>query len=319
MPKTREKTYWKSYRKVKTNVSRHIKHVYNAEEFVSGSSHSTGAPLSTFQQTSAPLSTFQQPMSYQCGTQSERAKSLVDSQETPASHDSDTEYDLLSQSDSSDLSGDDYADSDVENVDLKHLLSKWAAKYNITHSALRELLKILYPFHECLPKDPRTLMETKNNIEISEIEGGHYYHFRVEHGIKDQLTKFSVNQVTNRNETLEMQVNIDGVPLFKSSNTQFWPILGRIVHPFTQEPYFIGIFVGNHKPSNIQSFLQDFVNEMKMLEQRSVFATILVGDIKFEFQIAISCVICDTPARAFVKQGKGHTGYYGCDKCAKGV
>lgn len=29
------------------------------------------------------------------------------------------------------------------------------------------------------------------------------------------------------------------------------------------------------------------------------------------------CVICYTPARAFVKQVKGHTGYYGCDKCTQ--
>lgn len=33
--------------------------------------------------------------------------------------------------------------------------------------------------------------------------------------------------------------------------------------------------------------------------------------------LEISCVICDTPARAFVKQVKGHSGYYGCDKCVQ--
>ena len=37
-------------------------------------------------------------------------------------------------------------------------------------------------------------------------------------------------------------------------------------------------------------------------------------------QLYISCIICDTPARAFVKQVKGHAGYHGCDKCSqKGV
>lgn len=27
------------------------------------------------------------------------------------------------------------------------------------------------------------------------------------------------------------------------------------------------------------------------------------------------CFICDTPARAFVKQTKGHTGFYACERC----
>lgn len=306
MPKTRDKSYWKSYRKVKTNVCRHINHVYNAEERgISSSSTATG--------NSVPLSSsFQHPVIHD-HSDNETAYSS-DSQETPAFHESDSDNNFSFLSDSSILS----SNTDDENVDLNHGLPKWAAKYNITHTALRELLKILYPFHECLPKDPRTLMQTKNNIEISDIEGGHYCHLGVEHGIRNQLPRISVDKFTNRHETLEMQVNIDGVPLFKSSNTQFWPILGRIVHPFTHEPFIIGIFVGDKKPSNIQSFLQDFVNEMTTLEQRSIFATI--ADINFEFQISISCVICDTPARAFVKQVKGHSGYYGCDKCVtKGV
>ena len=32
-------------------------------------------------------------------------------------------------------------------------------------------------------------------------------------------------------------------------------------------------------------------------------------------QVELSCFICDTPARAYIKQVKGHSGYYGCDKC----
>lgn len=35
------------------------------------------------------------------------------------------------------------------------------------------------------------------------------------------------------------------------------------------------------------------------------------------FHVVIACVICDTPARAYVKQVRGHSGYYGCDKCTQ--
>ena len=33
------------------------------------------------------------------------------------------------------------------------------------------------------------------------------------------------------------------------------------------------------------------------------------------FQIVISCVVCDAPARSFVKAVKGHAGYFGCERC----
>ena len=33
--------------------------------------------------------------------------------------------------------------------------------------------------------------------------------------------------------------------------------------------------------------------------------------------VEISCVVCDTPAKSYVKKVKGHTGYFGCDKCCQ--
>lgn len=103
--------------------------------------------------------------------------------------------------------------------------SNWASKFNITHIALRELLKILHPFHDSLPKDPRTLMQTKSNIPIVDIEGGHYHHFGLENSIRYQLSEVSVEKFTSQQETIQIQLNIDGIPMFKSSKLnsgQFW-------------------------------------------------------------------------------------------------
>ena len=49
---------------------------------------------------------------------------------------------------------------------------------------------------------------------------------------------------------------------------------------------------------------------MKELQQGPV--DLGLGESVF---VDISCFICDAPARAFVKQVKGNSGYYGCDKC----
>ena len=32
-------------------------------------------------------------------------------------------------------------------------------------------------------------------------------------------------------------------------------------------------------------------------------------------RVTLSSFVCDAPARAFIKQSKGHAGYYGCDYC----
>lgn len=37
------------------------------------------------------------------------------------------------------------------------------------------------------------------------------------------------------------------------------------------------------------------------------------------YSISISGFICDAPARAFIKQVKGHTGFYGCERCTQKV
>lgn len=37
----------------------------------------------------------------------------------------------------------------------------------------------------------------------------------------------------------------------------------------------------------------------------------------YSANINLSCLICDTPARAYVKQIKGHIRYYGCNKCTQ--
>lgn len=107
-------------------------------------------------------------------------------------------------------------------------------------------------------------------------------------GMKSFLTQLS----DNRNA--ELEINIDGLPLFKSSKMQLWPILGCINN---SEPFVVSIFCGDRKPP-LEEFFEPFVNEVLQ-----------------ENQITLTKVICDSPARAMVKCIKSHTGYSSCDKC----
>jgi hypothetical protein len=73
---------------------------------------------------------------------------------------------------------------------------------------------------------------------------------------------------------VKIQVNVDGLPVFKSSNTQLWPILGRIqnenelfLSTAENKPLVIGVYQGKHKPTNVTEFLNDFVSEAQHLKQ----------------------------------------------------
>ena len=110
-----------------------------------------------------------------------------------------------------------------------------------------------------------------------------------------------------------VQINIDGLPLFKSSNVQLWPILGRIDNPIQGEPFIIGLFCGRSKPVHVEEYLRDFITEMQALENDGF----QFEGFNHQLHVKISCFICDAPATAFIKQIKGHSGYYGCGSCVQ--
>jgi len=194
--------------------------------------------------------------------------------------------------------------SDEEEC-LANSLVDWVSKFNIPQNAATALLHILQPLHPSLPSDARTLMRTPRNFSIKQIPGGgEYVHFGIQNGIEKLHNGGHIGNM----DTLELQFGIDGVALFKSSNTSLWPILCSVKN-ITSKPFVVGVFCGNSKPGNIVGFLSDFVQELNAL---------LMDDLEFaetRFKITVHSFVCDTPARAMLKNVKGPTGYFGCDKC----
>ena len=95
--------------------------------------------------------------------------------------------------------------------------------------------------------------------------------------------------------------NVDGLPLFKSTNEQFWPILGMLVEATRPQPLVIGLSSGKSKPGNVDEFLKYFVEEMGDIEGNG-----LMYDNKV-YAVAVSSVACDAPALR--KRIRGHSGY----------
>lgn len=117
-----------------------------------------------------------------------------------------------------------YNDQDKKQApSLSNKLRSWAIDYNVKRRAVSALLKILVSFgFNSLPKDSRTLLKTPRTIQIVNIGGGQYWHNGFQNCLKNVFVKLSCNL------HIQLNFNIDGLPLFKSSATTFWPILFNI-------------------------------------------------------------------------------------------
>lgn len=75
--------------------------------------------------------------------------------------------------------------------------------------------------HE-LPKDCRTLMQTPRYLEISSVAGGQFWYNGIAKNLRLIFSRL------NHDITIQLMFNMDGLPIFKSSQRCFWPILASI-------------------------------------------------------------------------------------------
>ncbi|XP_025154469.1 uncharacterized protein LOC112588512 isoform X2 [Harpegnathos saltator] len=152
-------------------------------------------------------------------------------------------------------------EEDKENIEentnktakLSNWLRSWTLKYNISHTALSELLSKLRTYgHTDMPKSARTLLNTPRNsiIKVS-AEKGNFFHYGLKEAITEQLirTKFIVI-----NEVIMIDLNIDGLPISKSSKSQIWPILDKIHGDKIFKPFVISAYHGYSKPPSVDAF-----------------------------------------------------------------
>jgi len=208
--------------------------------------------------------------------------------------------------------------SDTNRVDIietkKHVfcskLQKWAINNNVTHSTLNSLVNILRaePNYNYLPKDARTLLKTPNDTHAKKLGSGLYYYFGINETLNNLCNKQNI--VIKLNEEIKLAANIDGLPISKSTNSSFWPILCTVksVDKIKNRVFMVALYHGNVKP-NANEFLTDFVNECIELSKNGIY----INSIRCHFKLLM--LICDTPAKSYVLAIKGHSGYFSCTKC----
>lgn len=98
-------------------------------------------------------------------------------------------------------------------------------------------------------------------------------------------------------ETIELLINIDGLPLTKSSNNSLWPILCS--DTCIKKVYLIGAYQGNEKLNDSNLFLSKFVEEIIPIIKNKLYIN------NKTFNVRIHALICDAPAKSFVLNTKG--------------
>lgn len=184
-------------------------------------------------------------------------------------------------------------------------LREWISSNKIGVKAVNELLKILRPHHHYLPLDFRTLMKTPREVPTIKLLNGEMFYL----GILNQLVLKLKSGLKSDGNIISLQINVDGLPLFKSSATEFYPILALCSNLHDRSPFPIACFCGTGKPEPLETFLRPFMQEVQDLKSNG---------ISFEgkqYVFQIECFICDAPARSYLKGTVGHTSKHGCEKC----
>jgi len=194
---------------------------------------------------------------------------------------------------------------------FKSALTEWAVSERISLSStgkLLQVLRMLPSLHNVLPTDPRTLLKTPRTLCVKQMSSGLFYYLGIANSLSTLLIKHRIK--IHANQDIDLAVNIDGLPISKSTNSTFWPILCSVksVPALKGKVFLVALFHGCEKPDP-HELLSNFVNECIDLSYNGI----TINSIRCNFKV--SMLICDTPAKSLVLATKGHSGYYSCPKC----
>ncbi|KAB0790503.1 hypothetical protein PPYR_15099 [Photinus pyralis] len=196
-------------------------------------------------------------------------------------------------------------ESEIQPINSEFFLRNWSTKNNITHTALSELLTWFStnPDISNLPRDARTLMGTPAKCCVKQMGDGQFYYF----GLSTSIIKI-FERYKDFEAVYLLDFNIDGLPIYKSTNSSFWPILGKIANHPTESPFPVAIYYGPSKPP-LEDYLHEFVKDLEACINNGI----LYKDRILKIKVRYFC--CDAPASAYIKNTKGHNAYFGCSKC----
>ena len=130
---------------------------------------------------------------------------------------------------------------------------------------------------------------------------------------------FENNGILSDIRNISFIYNTDGVPVFKSSNFQIWPLFLAINELSPDQRFkmdnvlLAGLWFGNCKPCML-TYLRPFHSSLFQLEDKGIQLILPNGDTILSKSLLLMGS-CDLPAKAAVCNCVQFNGFYGCFQC----
>ena len=122
------------------------------------------------------------------------------------------------------------SEDDLNDESLQVELASWANEFLVKHNAMDSLLALLKKSgHPNLPSYARTLLGTTRSISVQVKSGMDYVYLPLAAELLKHFKRHPPN-IVDHIDSLEISLNVDGLPLFKSCNKTLWPVLCAIVN-----------------------------------------------------------------------------------------
>jgi hypothetical protein len=222
------------------------------------------------------------------------------------------DFDFYFCSNSESDTDEDFLEIPPEERSAELIIHEWSIKCNIADTAVSELLKDLKCVVPSITITSASSLHKKFQVPSVELDTillstGSYVHFGLTSSVQKTFVYDFDWPTLNQSKIVNIQLACDGINIFKSSSTCFWPIMGKYVFGPNLSPFCVGLYCGVGKPDIVQ-YLSSLVEEMKQLDQGFMHNGI-------HYVIVIDAFIADAPARSMLKGTKSFSGYYGCDYC----
>ena len=203
---------------------------------------------------------------------------------------------------------------ELVNGTIQQKLRNWAtSNINcITRKAIDELLLVFRSEnYTTMPLSSKTFFKSNvSSIEPEIILNTHNKFGEYKYVGIEKMLNFVIDPNIFIDKEISLLIHIDGVTLYNKTKKNAWTILGKVNNAgYDAKPFLLGLYYGEGKPKNVVDFLMDLVKEINHLTANGV----TIKNTTFSFKI--DAFVCDTPARAYIKQCKGHTGFCACERC----
>ena len=129
-------------------------------------------------------------------------------------------------------------------------LARWAVECKIPRTHLNKLLRILREDQNLkyLPSDHRSILKSLRRVKTIDMSPDKFYQFSLTRGLSRVLECVPDNEIPYK---ISIHVNVDGLPMCKSTNGAFWPILVNATNLPVAVSFVCGLHYGPKKPDDL--------------------------------------------------------------------